>query len=150
MLVSIPADLQRFRRLTLGRIVVLGRRTLATFPGGRPLEGRTNLILSRSVQTVEGAQVFPDLAALFARLRNCDLSQVSVIGGAAVYEALLPYCEKAYVTKTFLAPEADAFFPDLDRLANWSVEAAGPVLEENGVPFQYYDYVNSAPTALPL
>ena len=150
MLVSIPADLRRFRQMTLGRIVVLGRKTMTTFPGGRPLAGRTNLILSRSVQTVEGAQVFPDLAALFARLQNCDLSQVSVIGGAAVYEALLPYCEKAYVTRTFCAPEADAFFPDLDRLENWSVEAAGPMLEENGVRFQYVDYVNTAVLALPL
>lgn len=150
MLVSIPADLKRFRQMTLGRTVVLGRKTLATFPGGRPLEGRTNLILSRSGSPVEGAEVFPDLPTLFARLRSCDLSQVSVIGGATVYEALLPYCEKAFVTKTFLAPEADTFFPDLDRMENWSIAEASPVLEENGVWFQYVDYVNATALALPL
>lgn len=150
MLVSIPADLRRFRQMTLGRTVVLGRKTLATFPGGRPLEGRTNLILSRGNQPVAGAEVFLGLPDLFARLRHCDLSQVSVIGGASVYEALLPYCEKAFVTKTFLAPEADTFFPDLDRMEHWSEEAAGPVLEENGVRFQYVDYVNTAVLALPL
>lgn len=149
-MVSISADLKRFRMLTTGKTVILGRKTLSTFPGGRPLKNRTNLILSRSGRPVEGAEVLPDLPALFARLRNCDLSQVSVIGGASVYEALLPYCKKAYVTKTLAAPEADTFFPSLDAAENWSVEEAGPVLEEDGIRFQYVDYVNSAVLPLPL
>lgn len=149
MLVSISADLKRFRQLTIGKTVVLGRKTLATFPGGRPLEHRTNLILSASGILVEGAEVFPDLDALFARLRRCDLDQVSVIGGASVYRALLPYCRRAYVTKTFFSPPADAFFPDLDKLESWSVAEAGPLLEENGVRFRYIDYVNCSPQPVP-
>ena len=145
----IPADLKRFKALTTGHPVLLGRKTLATFPGGRPLKNRANLILSRSTAAVEGAEVFPDLPALFARLRSCDLSAVSVIGGASVYRALLPYCDTAYVTKTLIAPEADTFFPNLDEMENWSVREAGEVLEENGVRFRYVDYINRAPLPIP-
>ena len=149
MLVSIAADLKRFRQLTIGKTVVLGRKTLATFPGGQPLEQRDNLILSTSLDGVEGAKVVPDLTALFADLRGRDLEQVFVIGGASVYEALLPYCRRAYITKTFLAPPADTFFPDLDKLENWSPTGTGPILEENGVRFQYLDYVNRSPLPIP-
>jgi dihydrofolate reductase len=145
LLFSISADLKRFRQLTTGKTVILGRKTLATFPGGRPLKNRTNLILSASGCTVEGAEVVPDLEHLFARLRQQDLDQVSVIGGASVYQALLPYCRVAYITRTFCAPEADTFFPNLDQLEAWSVQETGPVLEENGVRFQYIDYVNHSP-----
>ena len=149
LLVSISADLKRFRQLTTGKTVILGRKTLSTFPGGRPLKNRTNLILSRSTAEVDGAEVLPDLAALFARLRDCELDQVSVIGGASVYRSLLPYCDTAYITKTLLSPEADTFFPNLDEMENWSVREAGDVLEENGVRFQYLDYVNRSPLPLP-
>lgn len=147
LLVSISADLKRFRGLTTGKTVILGRKTLSTFPGGRPLKNRTNLILSGSGISVEGAEVLSGLPALRNRLKGCDLSQVSVIGGASVYEALLPYCDRAYVTKTLLSPEADTFFPNLDELENWAVEKTEPVLEENGIRFQYIDYVNSSPLA---
>ena len=149
LLVSISADLRRFRQLTTGKTVILGRKTLATFPGGRPLKNRTNLILSRSTAEVEGAEVLPDLQALFARLRDCDLNRVSVIGGASVYRALLPYCDKACITKTLLAPEADTFFPNLDEMENWTVLEAGAVLEENGIRFQYIDYLNRDPLPIP-
>ncbi len=149
LLVSISADLKRFRQLTTGKTVILGRKTLSTFPGGRPLKNRINLILSRSTAAVEGAEVLPDLPALFARLRDCDLARVSVIGGASVYRALLPYCDTAYVTKTLISPEADTFFPNLDEMENWSVRETGEILEEDGIPFQYMDYVNRAPISIP-
>ena len=150
LLVSISADLRRFRQLTQGRTVILGRKTLATFPGGRPLKNRTNLILSGSGCTVEGAEVFPDLPSLLIRLRDLDLEQVSVIGGESVYRALLPYCSRAYVTRTLLSPAADAFFPDLDRLDTWRLEREGEGLEENGLRFRYCDYVNLSPIPLPM
>ncbi len=149
LLVSISADLKRFRLLTTGKTVILGRKTLRTFPGGRPLKNRTNLILSCSGIQVEGAEVYKNLHDLYLRLKELDLSQVSVIGGASVYKALLPYCDKAYVTKTLCAPDADTFFPNLDQLENWRLAETGPILEENGVRFQYLDYVNDAPQPLP-
>ena len=149
LLVSISADLRRFRQLTTGKTVILGRKTLSTFPGGRPLKNRKNLILSSSGFQTEGADTFPDLPSLLSHLKTCDSDEVSVIGGASVYEALLPYCTRAYVTKTLLSPEADTFFPNLDTLSNWTVAETGPIQEESGICFQYVDYVNHSPMPLP-
>lgn len=147
-LVYISADLKRFRQLTTGKTVILGRKTLATFPGGRPLKNRTNLVLSSSVKTIDGAEVFPDLPSLLLRLKELNSEDISVIGGASVYEALLPYCRKAYVTKTYGDFEADTFFPNLDEMNNWEVVQTGEILEENGVKFQYIDYINLSPKSI--
>lgn len=147
-LVYISADLKRFRQLTTGKTVILGRKTLATFPGGRPLKNRTNLILSASGVTVEGAEVFPDHPSLLEHLKGLDTDLISVIGGASVYEALLPYCKTAHITVTYGDYEADTFFPNLDTMENWSVTETGELLQENGVSFRYVTYVNSAPWPL--
>lgn len=149
LLVSISADLRRFRALTMGKAVILGRKTLETFPGGRPLKGRRNLILSTNpAYAPEGAEVFHSLDALLAEVRKLDSEEVCVIGGASVYEALLPYCTTAQITKTYVNCKADRFFPDLDAMDNWKVEKIFDMEEENGIRFQYVDYVNTSP--LPL
>ena len=145
LLVTIRADLQRFRRLTEGKTVILGRKTLETFPGGRPLKNRRNLILSRDTSlSVEGAEVFRDLPSLLATLPE-DTSDVAVIGGASVYEALLPYCDRVFLTRTLTELPADRFFPNLDTLPNWRAVHTSETMEENGLQFQYIDYVNQAP-----
>ena len=142
LLVTIRADLQRFRRLTEGKTVILGRKTLETFPGGRPLRNRRNLILSRDTSfCVEGAEVFHDLPSLLAALPE-DTTDVAVIGGASVYAALLPYCDRVFLTRTLAELPADRFFPDLDALPDWKIAAQSEVMEENGLRFQYIDYVN--------
>ena len=149
LLVAISADLRRFRQLTTGKTVILGRKTLATFPGGRPLKNRTNLVLSTNPAfTSEGAVTVHSPAELWEQCRLHDPKDLCVIGGASVYELLLPYCSTAQVTKTFLQPPADRFFPNLDALPGWSVAGVSPIQEENGVSFQYFDYVNANP--LPL
>ena len=149
LLVSISADLKRFRALTMGKTVILGRRTLATFPGGKPLKNRENIVLTHDEHfAAEGALVAHDLPELFALLRGKNLDNVCVIGGASVYEQLLPYCTRARVTKTQLTPEADRFFPDLDALENWQIEHETSPQEENGVRFFYIDYVNLSPRPL--
>lgn len=150
LLVTISADLKRFRQLTTGKTVILGRSTLATFPGGRPLKNRRNLVLSRNPNLIiEGAEVYPDIPSLLAAIKDLDQDSVSVIGGASVYEALLEYCDTAFVTKTLLTPPADRFFPNLDELPNWKIVSRSEVCEENGISYQYVDYINTAPRALP-
>lgn len=144
-LVYISADLKRFRQLTTGKTVVLGRKTLATFPGGRPLKNRTNLVLSGSVTQIDGAEVYPDLNSLLQRLKQEDSDNISIIGGASVYEALLPYCHKAYVTKTYGDFEADTFFPNLDEMEHWEIVHTDEIQEEEGIRFQYVDYINHSP-----
>lgn len=149
LLVSISADLKRFRTLTTGKAVILGRKTLSTFPGGKPLKNRVNLVLSTDQSlAIEGAQIVHDVPELLAAYRDFAREDVCVIGGASVYELLLPYCHTAQITKTLQSFDADRFFPNLDRLPGWRVTWQSEVQEENGVRFQYVDYVNDAP--LPL
>ena len=137
-LAYISQDLRRFQSLTAGHPVILGRKTLATFPGGRPLKGRRNLILSRNPDFApQGAEVFSDVDALLAVAPEDSF----VIGGASVYAALLDRCDTAYVTKIDQAfPGADRFFPDLDADPAWSVAEEGPELEEKGLKFRYVTY----------
>ncbi|MBE6932161.1 MAG: dihydrofolate reductase [Ruminococcaceae bacterium] len=148
LLVSIRADLLRFRELTMGGTVILGRKTLQTFPGGRPLKGRRNIILSTSADyQVENAEVAHNLEELLSLLRPEE--NTFVIGGESIYRLLLPYCERARVTKSYVNLPADRFFPKLDEMPNWKVENTEELLEENGVSFQYIDYVNSNLLPLP-
>lgn len=137
-LVYIPEDLKRFQTLTLGHAVILGRKTLATFPGGRPLKGRENLILSATPgYRVEGAEVYPNLEELLAHAPE----DAFVIGGESVYRALLDRCDTAYVTKIHQAfLEADRFFPNLDDMPQWQVEEHSPEMEYQGLRFEYVTY----------
>ena len=134
----LPADLKRFRALTTGHPVILGRKTLATFPGGRPLKNRRNLILSRDPAFApEGAEVFRELDSL----RAAAPADSFVIGGESVYRALLGWCGTAYITKIGRAWEgADAFFPNLDDDPAWFVAEEGEPLEHQGIPFRYVTY----------
>ena len=133
----IPADLKRFQALTSGHAVILGRKTLATFPGGRPLKNRRNLILSHNPDFApEGAEVFHDLDSL----RAAAPEDAFVIGGESVYRALLPWCRKAYITKIHRAWPADAFFPDLDADPAWNLTEEGEPMEHEGLSFRYVTY----------
>ncbi|OUN12249.1 dihydrofolate reductase [Flavonifractor sp. An91] len=133
----IPADLKRFQTLTTGHAVILGRKTLATFPGGRPLKNRRNLILSRNAAFApEGAEVFADVDSLL----EAAPADAFVIGGESVYKALLPYCDKAYITKIDRAWPADAFFPDLDADPSWQVTEEGEWQEHESLAFRYVTY----------
>ena len=149
LLVSISADLRRFRKLTEGKTVIMGRKTLESLPYSRPLPHRRNLILSRDPSyRVEGAEVFSSISALLDAVSEIPPDEVCLIGGASLYEALLPYCRRAFVTKTMCRLPADRFFPNLDELPNWHIAEQSEKLEENGIRFQYIDYVNQTP--LPL
>ena len=136
-LIYLSADLKRFKALTMGHPVILGRKTLATFPGGRPLKGRPNLILSRDPSFApEGAQVFRSLEQLLAQApEDCF-----VIGGASVYRALLGRCSTAHVTKIHHAWSADCWFPNLDEDPAWTVQEESAPQEENGVRYHYVTY----------
>lgn len=137
-LIYLSEDLKRFKALTTGHPVILGRKTLATFPGGRPLKGRRNLILSRNPDFApEGAEVFASMDALLAEAPE----DAFVIGGASVYQALLDRCDTAYITKIARSfPDTDCWFPDLDQRPEWRIAEEGPELEEQGVKFRYVTY----------
>lgn len=124
LLVRIPADHKAFRQETTGKVVVLGRKTIETFPQGLPLKNRTNIILSTNKNyQVKDALVVHGLEELFACLKDYDTKDVYVIGGESVYRQLLPYCDTAHITKIDHAYEADAYFPNLDELPEWKITA---------------------------
>ena len=136
-LVYLSQDLKRFKALTTGHPVILGRKTMATFPGGRPLKGRRNLILSRNPDFApEGAEVFPDLDSLLAQAPEDSC----VIGGASVYQALLGKCDTAYITKIHKSYPADCWLPDLDADPHWTLVEETEPLEEDGLIFHYATY----------
>ena len=136
-LVYLSEDLKCFKSLTTGHPVILGRKTLATFPGGRPLKGRRNLILSRNTDFApEGAEVFSDVETL----RAAAPEDAFVIGGASVYRQLLPWCDTAYVTKIDRAFPADCYFPDLDQDPAWERTEESAPLEQDGIIYRYVTY----------
>ena len=137
LLFHISADLQRFKVLTTGHTVVMGRKTLQSLPGGRGLPNRRSLVLTRQESfTPERAETVHSLAELLALAGD----EAFVIGGQEVYEQLLPYCTRAYVTKVFADVPADAFFPNLDEDPLWRAVSTGEMQEENSLIFQYVEY----------
>lgn len=122
LLVHIPSDMRFFREKTTGNVVVMGRKTLESLPGGRPLADRDNIILTRDpALNVKGAAVVHSVEELQQLLTDIDTDRVYVIGGAEIYRLLLPYCDTVYVTRVDYAYQADAFFPDLDEMPDWEM-----------------------------
>ena len=135
-LLYLSQDLKRFKALTLGHAVILGRRTLSTFPGGRPLKGRRNLILSTTPDFApEGGEVYPSLDALLAAAP----ADAFVIGGAQVYRLLLPACRRLYVTQIDADGGADVFFPE-PAPELWRITEQSPWQEEQGLRYRYLTY----------
>ncbi len=122
LLVHIPADQKFFRETTTGKVVVMGRKTLESLPGGKPLKDRTNIVLSAtSGFRPEGVTVCTDRESLLEEIEKYPEDSVFLIGGARVYNELLPFCNKALITRIDQAFEADAFMPDLDSLSGWEI-----------------------------
>ena len=114
LLISIPADMKFFRTTTTGKVVVMGRKTLESFPGGQPLKKRTNIVLTRDKNyKVKDAIVVHSIEEVLEELKKYDSEDVYVIGGDSIYSQMLPYCDTAHVTKIDFAYEADSWFPNL-------------------------------------
>ena len=122
LLVSIPADMKFFRQTTTGNVVVMGRKTLESFPNGLPLKNRTYIILSRNPDyQIKDATVVHSVEELLEELKKYEHEQIYVIGGDSIYKLLLPYCETAHVTRIEHAYEADTYFPNLDNEKEWEI-----------------------------
>lgn len=120
LLVSIPEDMKFFRSETTGKVVVLGRKTLDTFPGGQPLKNRTNIILTRNPNyQVKGAIICHSVEEVLEELKKYNSEDVYIIGGDSIYKEFLPYCDVAHVTRTDHVYDADAWFPNLEEDPAW-------------------------------
>ena len=143
--VVVRADRRHFRDVTGSAAVIVGRKTLADFPGGRPLPGRHNIVLTRTSSVIPGAEVVhtPEEAAAAAERRG----RCFVIGGASVYRQLFPLMTRVFVTKIAARPVSDSFFPNLDLDPEWKVIEEGPELEEDGIRYRFLIYERTDDTA---
>ena len=144
LLVSIPKDQKTFRDMTMGKVVVYGRKTLDTFPQKQPLQGRTNIMLSHKTDyAVRGAVVVNSKEQLLEELKKYNYDDIYIIGGESVYEQMLPYCRVAHITKIDHVYEADAHFPNLDKLPEWKVteESDDEVYFDLEYVFQKYEKI---------
>lgn len=145
LLIRIPNDHKHFREETTGKVVVLGRKTLETFPQGLPLKNRTNIILSSDPDyRVKDAIVVHSLEELLEELANYRDEDIYVIGGDSVYRQLLPYCNVAHVTRIDHEYEADAYFPNLDRDEGWEITADSEEQTYFDIPYQFLKYERKA------
>lgn len=133
LLVSIPADMRFFRDETMGKAVIMGKNTLESFPGGRPLKNRNNIViaLEKDFKVMDTIVVYSIEEALEIA-KKYKSEDIYVIGGASIYRQLLPYCDVAYVTKIDFAYQADTYFPNLDEMEEW-------VLADESDENSYYD-----------
>ena len=144
LLVSIPNDQKMFRNETIGKVIVLGRKTLETFPNGLPLKGRLNIILSRDPNyKVKDAVVVHNDNELFGELGKYNSDDIYIIGGESVYKRYVSYCDTAIITKIDQAYESDAFFPDLDEDKNWKMVAQSEEMTYFSVEYTFREYKNS-------
>ena len=121
LLVSIPADMKFFRETTKGKVVVMGRKTLESFPQGQPLKNRVNIVISGNKDyQVKGAVVVHSVEEAVEESRKYE-GEVYVIGGESIYRAMLPYCSTALITRIDHVYEADTYFPNLDEDPEWKL-----------------------------
>ena len=136
--VVLKADRAHFRQVTEGNAVIVGRKTLSDFPGGRPLKNRYNIVVTRQDIRIEGAQVVHSTEEALAAA--AEHPRCLVIGGASVYRQFYPHCDRVFLTKIDLAPHSDSFFPNLDADPAWVCTDEGEWLEEDGLRYCFCTY----------
>lgn len=148
MLCRIPNDLKRFKRLTTGHIIIMGRKTLESLPGGQALPGRINIVLTRNKKyKKDNIITIGSLEELFTLLNeinpNKELTNF-VIGGQQTVRQLLPYCNKAYITKILKEfPKADTTIPNLDQEQGWKIKSQTNTFTQNRLTYKYITYTKS-------
>ena len=142
--VALSADRKFFREVTKGAMVIVGRRTVADFPGGKPLPGRENVMLTRTMQEQPGFIVVTSPEAALELAKQAE--KAMVIGGGSIYRQMLPLCHRAYVTKVHACPVSDTFFPNLDEDENWTLSDILQSGEENGIAYEMCLYIRKGTT----
>ena len=137
--IALSEDRKFFREMTKGCMVITGRRTIEDFPGKKPLPGRVNVAISRNASEIPGFTLCrsPQEAAQLAKAAP----RAMVIGGGSIYQQMLPYCDKAYITKVHITPESDTYFPNLDQDPDWYPSEVLRKGEENGIGYEMVLYL---------
>ena len=155
LLVSIPEDMQFFRRETTGKVVVMGRKTLESFPNGLPLKNRVNVVITKEKSTklylkeltkdkeynVKDAIICHSIEEALEVLKQYNDEDIYVIGGESVYRQFLPYCSVAHVTKINYSYDADTYFPNLDEMDEWTIEESSDERTYFDLEYEFVKYV---------
>lgn len=141
LLVRIPMDQKFFRETTTGKVVVMGRKTLESFPNGLPLKNRTNIVLTRNPKyEVKDAIVVHSMEELREELKKYNSEDIYIIGGEQIYKALVDECDVAHITKIEYEYDADAYFPNLDEKPEWKIVADSEEQTYFDLEFYFYKY----------
>ena len=141
LLCHLPGDLKYFKEKTTGKTVVMGRKTLESLPGAKPLPKRRNIVLTSNTEYhAEGAEIAHSEAELAELLKDTDTDDVMIIGGGKVYRDFLPKCDTCYITKIKKTFDADTFFVNLDEDENFEIVWKGQEQEENGISYEFCEY----------
>ena len=142
LLVSIPEDMQFFRRETTGKVVVMGRKTLESFPNGLPLKNRVNVDITKDKEyNVKDAIICHSIEEALEVLKQYNDEDIYVIGGESVYRQFLPYCSVAHVTKINYSYDADTYFPNLDEMDEWTIEESSDERTYFDLEYEFVKYV---------
>lgn len=143
LLVHIPEDMKHFKRLTTGNVVVMGRKTWESLPN-KPLPNRLNLIVTSGEKTIDFMTVSINIEETIVRAKAASKDPEDewfVIGGGQLYKELLPYCDKAYVTKVKHAyKNVDTYFPNIDNIPEWEIIEKSEMKEYKDIKYQFYTY----------
>ncbi|HKL73336.1 MAG TPA: dihydrofolate reductase [Clostridia bacterium] len=143
LLFDLPQDMNFFRKKTLNKVVVMGSNTLKSFPGGKPLKNRINIVLFPGGEKRSDCIIVESLDELRKELEKYCTDDVFIIGGAMFYKTMLPYCDTVYVTKVNANGDATVFYENLDKLPNWKCVDSTDDIEENNILFRFTTYKNS-------
>ena len=136
--IALSVDRKFFREQTRGAMVIAGRKTIGDFPGGKPLPGRVNVALTRTVTEMPGFTVCASTEEALELAKTAQ--RAMVIGGGSIYRQMLPYCDTAIITKVHVTPVSDTFFPNLDEMEDWYIAEQLMSGEENGIGYEMLVY----------
>lgn len=142
LLTPLPEDMKFFREKTRDSVVILGRKTLESFPDGKPLKNRVNIVISRQENIpVEGIVKVSSVEEAAEEAKKYEGKNVFVIGGGTIYRQMLKYCDTAYITKIEkIFDDADTFIDNLDELDEWEIVEKSDIKEYNGTKFSFVTY----------
>lgn len=143
LLFRFSEDMTFFKEKTIGKTIVMGRKTLESFPNSKPLKNRKNVVITSNKNfKCDDGVVINDVKTVVEKYKGDD---TFVIGGGEIYSQLLPYCDTAYITKVFADGNADVFFDNLDKNGMWELKYVSEKYSENGISFVFCTYINKNP-----
>ena len=143
LLIQIPEDQRFFRNETINKVVVMGRKTLESLPGGKPLKDRTNIVISSNKNyKPQGVIVVHSIEEALEELKKYNSEDIYIMGGQTIYQQFLDYCQIAHVTKVNYSYDADTYFPNLDNKKEWVVEGYSDEHTYHDISYEFYKYVN--------